>query len=175
MANKKIFTVGLAKVLIGNIAADGGMSTTLVELGDTWRDTCQITTDDPTRTDFSVEENDDPIFSRVSGGAINFTTQIANPSVELLQRIFGGTISGEATDTPVWNAPNKMPVIEQSLQIAAEQGFTIKAPRVSIGASINATFSNYSENAFLVTVTGRILTPKKANTPKLTLAVVASA
>jgi hypothetical protein len=157
MAN--VYTLGLAKIEIGDIASDGGMGETLTVWGQTLQGTCNVTQDDPETTDYYAEELDDPVVSISKRGKTTVAFSVMNPDVTALQKFFGGTVDSSATP-PVWKAPSNLPVIEKSIKITPQMGLIWEFPRVKIIAKINGQFSR--ENIFVIEVTGTVLQPTKA-------------
>jgi hypothetical protein len=162
MAN--VYTLGLAKIEIGDIASDGGMGATLSVIGYTYQGTCTMTTEEAETTDHYAEEMDDPVVSVSRAGKTTFSFSIMNPDVTVLKQFLGGTISGTG-DTAKWNAPNLMPAIEKSVRITPQQGLMFDIPRLKITAKINGPFSK--TEMFLLEVTGTVLMPEKSGTYKL--------
>jgi hypothetical protein len=160
-----IYTLGLAKIEIGDIASDGSMGTTLAVWGQTLQGTCNITQDDPETTEFFAEELDDAVVSISKRGKTTITFSIMNPDTSVLQKTLGGTVSGTG-DAAKWNAPTKLPVIEKSLKITPQQGLVWEFPRVKIVAKINGAFSR--DNVFAIEVTGTALQPTKSGTSSCT-------
>jgi hypothetical protein len=157
-ADTKKVIIGLAEVALGAPATDGGMGTTLSPLGYTLIDTCQLTFDDDTVNDFNVEELDYAFFSQRIKGNINVAFSVANPSLNALLEVCGGTITGTG-DAAVWNAPNNAPTIELSLKITPKQGFIFSFPRVSISAKMSQTVGK--NQLTTLDVTGKALVPLK--------------
>ncbi len=74
---------------IESITVDG------LVLGFTEEDSFSIITDDNTSTQsFNVEEQDDPIFTRITGSkAMSFEFTVADPNSAALQKLFDGTLA----------------------------------------------------------------------------------
>jgi len=83
-------TFGLQNVLMGNIAADGGVGTSLVAVGETVSGTAEMTTTDPTITDIMIEESDSPIESIVQAGITEMKWSTYNIDGGQLLKFFGG-------------------------------------------------------------------------------------
>lgn len=85
---------GLASVLMGAIAGDGGMGTTLEAVGETVSGTATMTTEDNTTTDFNIEESDSPVESIVSQfGKITFAWSTYDVAARQMYKFFGGVLS----------------------------------------------------------------------------------
>jgi hypothetical protein len=167
-----MYTIGLASIEVGDIAADGGMGQSLAQLGLTYQDTCKMTTEDPETTDFYAEEVDDPVFSMSRAGKTTFAFSIMNPELVTLQKLMGGTITGTG-DAAKWSPPDTMPIIEQSVRITPQQGLKYEIPRLKIVAKVNAEFSKKA--LLLVEVVGTVLKPTKAGIKKYEATKVAIA
>lgn len=166
--SKKVYTIGLAKIEVGDIAADGGMGTSLEQLGYTYQDTCTMTQDDPETNEFYAEEVDDPVLSFSKGGKINIAYQLMNPSPEAMVMLMGGTASKSnpsLTENDTWNAPAVMPQVEKSVRITPTLGYVIEIPRMKITAKVDAQFQK--SGMFVIQVNGIVLTPEKEGIPKL--------
>lgn len=165
---KKVYTIGLSKIEMGDIAADGGMGGTLEQLGYTYQDTCTMSQDDPETNEFYAEEEDDPVVAISKNGKTTFNFSLMNPSPEAMVTLMGGTASkseSTLTDNDTWTAPNTTSQIEKSVKITPVQGYEISVPRMKITAKINAEFRK--SGIFLVEVTGTVLTPTKTGEGKL--------
>jgi hypothetical protein len=158
-----MYTIGLSSIKIGNIATDGGMGSSLAQLGLTYQDTCKMSQDDPETTDFYAEEVDDPVFSVSKAGKITFAFSIMNPELATLQKTMGGTVTGTG-DAARWSPPDTMPIIEQSVRITPNYGIAFDIPRMKIAAKINSEFSK--KGILLIEVTGTVLVPTKAGVKK---------
>lgn len=156
-----LVTLGLSKIEVGDIGADGAMGDTLAPLGYTYQDTCKMTQEDPETTEHYAEEVDDPIVSISRGGKTNFAFSIMDADVNVLKTLFGGTVTGDS-----WSAPAKLPAIEKSVRITPEQGLKFDIPRMKLASKINGEFSK--KGLFLIDVAGTVLQPTKADEPKMT-------
>lgn len=155
-------TLGLSKIEIGNIAADGGMGTSLAQLGYTYKDSCSLVTADPETTEHYAEEVDDPVVSVDRAGKTTLSFQVMDPDVDTLAALLGGTAE---TTTGVWSAPATIPVIEKSVKLTPTKGLYFEFPRMKITAKINANFSK--SGIFLIDVVGTVLTPTKVGEKKM--------
>ena len=163
---KKVYTIGLAKIEVGDMAADGGMGTTLSSLGYTYQDTCQMTQEDPETTDHYAEEVDDPVVSISRAGKTLFNFSIMNPDVEVMETLLGGTgTPGVAPAADTWEAPAKIPSVEKSVTITPEQGLKFDIPRLRMTTKINAQFSK--SGIMLLEIAGTVMTPLKTGVAKI--------
>lgn len=159
-----LITVGVAKIEVGAIAVDGGMGTTLAPLGYTEEGSAAINMDDPTETEFNVEELETPLHIQSKAGKIAIAFKVANPDEDTLVSVFGGSKTGTGS-TAVYKWPVTPVIIERSIKITPAQGMGINVPR----AKITAKFSSEIGRAALlgIEVTGTVLQPTKANEPAL--------
>ncbi|WP_213279323.1 hypothetical protein [Chryseobacterium indologenes] len=156
--------IGVAEIAIGAIAADGDMGTTLAPLGYTEEGSAQINWDDPTETEFKVEELSTPIHIQSTDGKKTVVFKVADPDLDTFVEAFGGTKSGTGADE-VFNFPSKTPTIEKSLKFTPEQGIGLKIPRAKITAKLS---SNIGRAALLgVEISATVLQPKKAGVAPL--------
>jgi hypothetical protein len=169
----KVFTLGLSKIEMGAIGNDGGMGSTLSQLGYTNQDSAQLTMEVPTATEFFAEEVDDPVLVSKKAGAITFAFDIMNPAPEVLAQMLGGTAGkSEPTlaDNDKWEAPDSVSDIEQSLKITPKQGFIFEVPRASISANLTGNFA--ASSIMLLHVEAKVMTPTNTSTKKMTLTKV---
>ncbi len=82
---------GLVNVELGTIETDGGMSLATEIVGETVSGTAILTTEDPTTTDFNVEESDLPVESISQQGKVTLAWSTYNVSAYNLYKFFGGT------------------------------------------------------------------------------------
>lgn len=162
MAKKR--AIGLKSILMGAIGADGGMGTSLTELvGNTVRGTAVLNSTPVETNDIMEEETDDPIESiNIGGGIFTFVWSSYNIAPEVLKAAFGGSINAT---TEMWEAPDVLPTIEQSIKAETRNGIVMQAPRVKITAEL--ALNMQLENPGQINFTGTILKPTKAATPKL--------
>lgn len=153
--------IGVAEIAIGAIAVDGGMGTTLAPLGFTEEGSAAINMDDPTETEFRVEEINTPIWVETTPGNISIAFTVSDPNEDTLVAVMGGTKTGTGEDT-VYDYPSESVSIERSIKITPRKGMGLNIPR----AKITAKFSSEIGRAALmrVEVSGRILQPTKADT-----------
>lgn len=149
--------MGVAKILFGTVADDGGMGTDLNIAGYTLQDSCEVTPDDPETQEFYAEEVDNPVITKTKKGKINFKCSIMNPEIATLKQFLGGEVS---EDGKTWGDGDTYEDIEMSIRIVPDQGAAaIDLPRVKINAKFNMPLNNSS----LVTldVAGLVLQPEK--------------
>jgi len=157
----------LSKILIGNIAADGGMSTTLTErFGETVIGSANFTGDDTTETLFNVEEHDDAVESIAVAGNLRFVFSTHNTSPTALVAAFGGTVvSG------VWHAPAAEQDIEVSVRAEMKTGIYLEITRIKLKA--RPAFSFTKDAIGQVDFVGTVLAPTKAGESKYRVGIIA--
>lgn len=84
--------LGLASVKISEVASDGGMGTDFFTVGETVKGSAKMSAEDPTTTDFEIEESSSPIESIVTTEAkLQLAWSSFNIGFRLLYKLFGGT------------------------------------------------------------------------------------
>ncbi|MEN0095895.1 MAG: hypothetical protein AAGB30_10970 [Pedobacter sp.] len=166
MAKKN--AIGLKSILIGAIANDGGMGTSLTEVfGQTVKGSAVLSSTPVESTSIEVEETSDPIMDIVTGGgAFEYKWSSYNLDADALVAAFGGNTSGSAPNK-IWEAPDSIPTIEKSIKAETANGIQVSSPRVSIKAEL--TFNFQKENPAQIAFTATVLVPTKASTSKLTI------
>ena len=149
---------GISKIEIGPIAVDGGMGTSLKQLGYTTEDSFKWNSTDPEKKEYFVEEIDSAFYTATKAGKVGFIFEIANPDIDTLVDLFGGTKTGTGT-TATWAAPAVTPTIERSVKITPKIGIGFNLPRVLITAKWT---DSMGRNALLgITVSRDVLAPTK--------------
>ncbi|GAA0561545.1 hypothetical protein [Chitinophaga japonensis] len=151
--------IGLKQFLMGDIAGDGGMGTSLTELGPTVTDTAILSDEAPTTTDFNVEEYDYPFYSEITPGKSTVALSVYDVEPASLVRVLGGTASIDASGNNVWEAPRTAPIIEQSVRLITKKGGTVDIPHARISAIKQFNFRKTA--LFQVELTITILLPDK--------------
>jgi hypothetical protein len=86
------YKIGVSAIKIGAIAGDGGMGTSLSAGGDTVAGSASLVTEEGTKTDFNIEEADDPVYSILSEkGKITLAWSTYANDANSLEKFFGGT------------------------------------------------------------------------------------
>lgn len=157
---------GLVNVEMGAIAGDGGMGTSLTPVGETVSDTAQVTSEDNTITDFTVEESDSPVESIVSArGKVIIEWSTYNVEADTMVRFFGGT---KVTGPPVkYQAPDAFADIEQSVKLTDKKGNVVEFPRVKISPKMGLSFQKGKLGQ--LDLVGTVLQPTKAGEKRFTI------
>lgn len=155
----KLVTLGLTKIEMGAVAADGGMGTTLTETGSTFEGSASLVFEDPEVTEFYCEESDDPQYQGYKGGkgVLKFTKMDLDAGD--LVTFLGGTSIG----TPkVFSAPSSIFTAERSIKLTPKTGMVINIVRAMVVAKVNYVIGK--KDIFKVDITATILTPTKTAT-----------
>ena len=151
-------TLGLEKIEVGPIATDGSMSINLAVLGKTYRDTAEITQEDPEVIEHFSEESDEPEEVDEIKGATTIRWSIMDCDPDTLVQVLGGAAVGIGADRK-WEAPASSVLIEKSVKITPRKGLPVSFPRVKISAKVNYRLAR--NGIFLVEIIGRVLQPTK--------------
>lgn len=137
-------TIGLESLkgsaTLPTASADLFTGTGYTDFGYVFKGTCKLTQEDGEETEYYAEELDDPVEVISRPGKTNLEWSILNPSLEVIKRIFGGTIA-----TNVYAYPDAVATIEESIILTPRQGFIFHFPRVKINAKINGDFASGSQ------------------------------
>lgn len=165
MAHVSKYSYGLEKIEFAPILGDGGIGTTWTQYGLTAEDSFTMAEEDPAVTDMKVEEFDAPVVTISTEGKTTITFSVADPDIETLFNLKGGTITG-TSPSRVWGKADTLPTIEMSVKITPKEGFTaIRVPRASISAKINSTLNKKS--LMVIEVTCTVLVPTKSGEKQL--------
>ncbi|QDK80831.1 hypothetical protein EXU85_20350 [Spirosoma sp. KCTC 42546] len=155
-----LYTIGITSITVGAIAGDGGPGTSLTSLGYTLEKTAKLNQADATVTEFKVEEVDAAVYTKSTPGAITLTWSLANPDVDTMIAVFGGTASG-TSPARVWNMPASVVAIEQTIKIIPSDGFkAITIPRGQLTAKLNGELTR--DTLFVLDITVTALQPTKS-------------
>lgn len=171
MAAGTKYGLGLVTIKIGAIAGDGGMGTSLVAVGNTVAGSANLTSADDTKTDFNVEEQDDPVQSIVSAkGAKTLSWSCYDVDGATLFKFFGGTYTAYNATGPVhekWEAPLTAPALYVSIEVTDKNLNVMSIVRALVSAKFNWSFAK--DKLAQVDLVATILTPTKAATPPITI------
>jgi Rieske Fe-S protein len=161
-------SIGLKSIKIGAIANDGGMGTALAALGETFRGTGILETEDGSVTEFFTEESADPVEVVEEKGKTTLKWTIINLEPTAMVKCLGGTVSG--TNNEKWSAPSDVPVIEQSIEVVTPSGVKVEIPRTKIRARI--VWNLARTEVAQVSITATVLTPNKTGVAPYTISKV---
>lgn len=160
-----LISTGIAKIELADIAQDGGVGTVFKALGYTVEGTANLTTDDPTETEFLVEEVDTAIDTDVKEGSMTVNFTVADPDEDTLVSVFGGTKTGTGEDA-VFEYPEVLPIIEKSIKLTPRKGMGITIVRAKMTAKFSADIGR--GKLMGIEVSGKVLQPTKTGVKKFT-------
>lgn len=138
-------TMGLKKVYITPAGTTAGQmpakGNAWLDLGDVYKDTCQLVDDDVEETVHQSETSSKKI--TLMGEyvtAVNLT--LMDPDLELLARYFGGTITGSQKGKRKWLRPRKPIYKEWAIWLMPETGFFVGCPNVAVVPKFEITYSS---------------------------------
>lgn len=149
---------GLQQWLMADAPAGGTMAADadLEAVAETVKGSASLVTDDPTITDFYVEEEDDPVESIYQKGNTNLKLSVYDMTPATAVLLLGGTVDATG-DAPVWQAPRTLPIMEKSIRLITRKGLQIDLPRVKFFGKINHTYS--STGLLQIDISARVLVP----------------
>lgn len=163
MATRDV-AIGMKTFWMGDIADDGGFSTELEKVSFAVIDTPIFTLPEGDKTDFEIEDSDDPYFSSTKPGAKTFAISFYGLGATVLEKFFGGTaIVGPASGNDTWEAPLQIPAFETSILAEHTQGGHLKITRASVVATMDWAFQK--NNLPKINLVATVLTPTKENEP----------
>lgn len=157
----------LSSFKIGVIAADGGMSTALEELGinKVVRNVANITQQEGTVTTFDLEIEDDPIASINTPGTTDLTVDLYVTDGRQLERLFGGTytpaVTGASAAPETYDFPRKQVEKEVSVEMVHKNGAKFQVPRMKLVARFEWAFRR--DALAIIHITGTALLPDKTD------------
>ena len=141
----KVRSIGLKKVLVGDVTTTGAMPTTLAALARTVKGTASFNTEAGQDADFYCEE--DPAVPvetiQTEAGATIFKANLIEWDNDALVAVFGGTVSAAAevtvdgktyTGVSKYHAPSDMVTIEKAVQVISLHNVVIDIPRAKLPA-----------------------------------------
>lgn len=155
-----LVTIGVQKIEYAPLAGDGGPGTVFTSLGLTSKNTLTFNEEPPTKKLVEVEESADPIavFKRAAARSLSYS--IANPDLQALAKIRGGTVT---TLTGVDTLEEDAPVsLVGTLKITPEEGMTaIIYNHVSMDGRLSGALG--ADQELLLVVDVDVLKPTKTS------------
>ena len=162
MAERRL--TGISKIEIGDIAVDGGVSTSFAVLGNTYKDTATLEQAEGEVIEHEVEEAEDPVVIVPTKGRTTIQFSIIDFTPATLVKVLGGAVTGVAP-AEKWEAPDVASIIEKSVKITPKSGVPITMPRVSLRARV--TYPLTRAGIAQVVITGTVLQPDKVGTKSI--------
>lgn len=153
----KVTALGLSAIEVAAVATGAETEKDWAKLGLTYENTCKMTEEDPTETEFYAEEEEDPQEVIVKRGKTTITWSIMNLTAANCAAVFGGEYD---EDSKTWKAPTSSFMQEKAVKISPQIGCTFVVPRAKLRAKITADFSK--QGLFLAECTATILTPTQS-------------
>lgn len=154
-----IVTIGLKKIEVAPLAADGGPGTVFKTIGFTSKGTFSFQEEDGTIKKVDVEEASDPLKIFKKSGARSVVFSLADPDNEALEITRGGTVTTAAGEKTYTEDEGKS--FECTLRITPEEGFkTIQYNSVSLYGKMEGGLG--SEQELLLNIKADIQKPSKA-------------
>ena len=162
----EVRTLGVEKIEISAIAGDGGVGTAFAALGVTYKDTAELTQEDPVTTEHKSEESDEPEEVVVEKGPTTIKWSIINCDPDTLVSVLGGEATGTAPNK-IWSAPDAAANIEKSIKITPKAGMVITIVRAKLTAKLNYKIAR--TGILQVDIVAKVLKPTKSATAAMTL------
>lgn len=135
MGLKKVYVAPASKTA-GEMPANGAA---WLDLGDVYKDTCQLVDDDVEETVHESETSNKKIF--LCGEYVtSVNASLMDPDLELLARYFGGTVAGAAGKRK-WLRPRKPEYKEWAIWLMPEEGLFVGCPNTRIIPKFEITYS----------------------------------
>jgi len=157
---------GLTSVSFADIAGDGDIGTTWVELGSTLQGSMKWEGAEGTKQEFFIEEQTDPVLAKTQAGSNVISWICVDFSPTKMEEMFGGTVTGAGTggDPYIYHAPvGGVTAQEKSLKIINGDGDQFLIVRASVFPTFNSAFAK--DQIAQISLKATILTPTKAATP----------
>jgi len=158
---QKYRMLGIEKLEIGEVGADGAMGSTLAELEAIVPDSVVFEIGEPEVGEILIEGQDDPdVISIIRGGIKTVTAQIRDASIEMMELFFGGTVA-----TTIYSAPVKSTPIYQSVKITCEsvdgKALEISIPKVLVTAKLDGAAK--ASDSGMISASLKVLAPCDAS------------
>lgn len=137
-------TMGLKKIYIAPTGETAGVMPAngeeWLDLGDVYKDTCQLTDDDVEETVHESETSSKKI-TLCGEYVTSVELTLMDPSLEQMARYFGGTIAGSAGKRK-WLRPRKPEYKEWAIWLQPEDGLFVGCPNTRIIPKFEITYSS---------------------------------
>lgn len=153
------FSIDAKSLKMGEMAVDGGMSTTLTTIGEIKENTLKVIEADTVVTSIRALGKRLPVININQDGDINVEFDVMTKDKEVMADLMGGTVTGEE-GAEKWNRPVRKPIIEKSIEVEDGDGDKMQLPRVSIVGTIQGVYSPTDVN--VIRVKGMVMQPTKA-------------
>lgn len=131
------YSYGLKGVYVGTAAPTTGVVpaiANLTKLGEVYQETCNFNQDDPEIVEHREEGVAAPKVVQQSKTLPYITLTLMNPSAEVLERVFGGTASGDN-----WGINGDEADVVKSVRLETKVGLDFGFPNALLTAKMNTT------------------------------------
>jgi hypothetical protein len=156
------YGVGCKNIKVGNLAADGGISTSLADIGKLYKQTVSLVEEDGQVTRHFAEGQRFPFLNVVDAAGVILKFTLTDISAAILAKWLGGTA---ATNT--WTSATDSFSVEQSVTADTLFGVTIEVVRCFLYGKI--TWNMNRTEIAKIEVTGEIMQPDKTGSAPLTI------
>lgn len=136
MSNAKKFAYGIKSIKASLIAAETGLAVQLTDVGEVYRDTAEITVEDPATTEHFSEFTEDPIVSTARKGLMTANFNLMDTSAANCKKWMDGALVSVAENPDVWEAPEVQPEIYMAVEFEFENGSKLTIHRGKVMAKL---------------------------------------
>lgn len=129
------WTFGAKRILSGDVAADGGMGTSLSEHDETLKGTLVLDTTEETINWISTEEKGKRLAMSQDDSETTLAFEVANPSPETQAYYLGGEVTTGTNSKKTYSPPKVKVPIYKSFKIETKEGYDISIPNGRIVAT----------------------------------------
>lgn len=164
----EILSFGIARFDIADIDPVTGLALagTQESIGDIFKDSCDMTSSDPSSTEVFAEQGITPraVFTVPGGDSLKLS--LMSTAADSLVKVLGGTKT-TLTGVDTWHKPSGAVLIEKYVEIETIDGTIIKMPRTSLVGKPNFQFRR--QGILLVDVIMTPLEPKVGGLSSLSI------
>lgn len=135
-------------------------------IGDIFKDSCDMTSSDPTTTEIFAEQKLTPVASFTVPGGDTLKLSLLSTAADNLKKVLGGTVTTLA-GVKTWHKSSSAVLIEKFVEIETIDGTIITMPRVSLVGKPNFQFRR--QGLLLTDVIMNPLEPKVAGLSSLSI------
>lgn len=130
------FAYGVKSIEASAIDAVTGLATSLADVGEVYRDSAEITVDDPTTTQHFSEFDEDPVVSTSRKGMMNLSFNLMDTSADKCLEWMGGNVVEAVGEPDIWEAPAVQPDMYKAIDITFENGSKLRIYRGKVMAKL---------------------------------------
>jgi hypothetical protein len=149
------YEFGVKNILVGAIAAGGGLATEFASLGKTKTGTVAFNPTEAKTEELRVEEESEPVLEIITEPeSTTFSWSIVEWSNDLLLAVWGGEVNQQGQ----WMKPSGQLIVEKSLKLEKKQGKTWIYPRVRLTG--NPSYDQ-TKTVYQVDMKAKVLQPEQ--------------